>query len=127
MQQVIGNILSNAIKFTPPGKQVDLRLQRSDGKIRIAVRDEGEGIDPTFLPHVFERLRQGDGATKRTGLGLGLAIARHIIELHQGNITAESAGIGKGATFTITLPVVTKDTSPTQAPLQQTSSTVAQE
>ena len=127
LQQVIGNILSNAIKFTPPGKQVDLRLQRSDGKIRIAVRDEGEGIDPTFLPHVFERLRQGDGATKRTGLGLGLAIARHIIELHQGNITAESAGIGKGATFTITLPVVTKDTSPTQAPLQQTSSTVAQE
>ena len=127
LQQVIGNILSNAIKFTPPGKQVDLRLQRSDAKIRIAVRDEGEGIDPTFLPHVFERLRQGDGATKRTGLGLGLAIARHIIELHQGNITAESAGIGKGATFTITLPVVTKDTSPTQAPLQQTSSTVAQE
>ena len=127
LQQVIGNILSNAIKFTPPGKQVDLRLQRSDAKIRIAVRDEGEGIDPTFLPHVFERLRQGDGATKRTGLGLGLAIARHIIELHQGNITAESAGIGKGSTFTITLPVVTKDTSPPQAPLQQTSSTVAQE
>jgi signal transduction histidine kinase len=74
--------------------------------MRIRVRDEGEGIDPQFLPHVFERLRQADGATKRAGLGLGLAIARHIVELHHGEITAESEGPGKGATFTVTLPVI---------------------
>ena len=103
---MILNILSNAIKFTPAGKHVDLQLDRDDGNMRIRVRDEGEGIDPQFLPHVFERLRQADGATKRAGLGLGLAIARHIVELHHGEITAESEGPGKGATFTVTLPVI---------------------
>src|SRR5438105_2829766 len=106
LHQVILNILSNAIKFTPAGKQVDLQLVRDDEKMRIQVKDQGEGIDPQFLPHVFERLRQGDGATKRAGLGLGLAIARHIIELHHGEIIAESEGRGKGATFTVTLPVI---------------------
>src|SRR5205814_1700569 len=106
LQQVIGNILSNAIKFTPPGKLVDLRLDRGDGHLKIRIRDEGEGIDPQFLPHVFERLRQGEGATKRSGLGLGLAIARHIVDLHHGDITAESEGVGKGATFIVTLPVL---------------------
>lgn len=106
LQQVIGNILANAIKFTPPGKQVDLQLNGGDGKIRISIRDEGEGIDPTFLPHVFERLQQAEGATKRSGLGLGLAIARHIVDLHDGEIIAESDGVGKGATFTVTLPVI---------------------
>jgi PAS domain S-box-containing protein len=110
LQQVIGNILSNAIKFTPPGKQVDLQLDRLDSRIRIRIRDEGEGIDPAFLPHVFERLRQGEGATKRAGLGLGLAIARHIIDLHRGDIAAESDGIGKGSTFTITLPLISVPT-----------------
>jgi len=123
LQQVIGNILSNAIKFTPPGKQVDLQLHRVDGKVRIRVRDEGEGIDPSFLPHVFERLRQGDGATKRTGLGLGLAIARHIVDLHRGDITAESDGIGKGATFTVTLPLVAQESS--QSLPQKTSGAMA--
>ena len=106
LHQVILNILSNAIKFTPAGKQVDLQLVRDDEKMRIQVKDQGEGIDPQFLPHVFERLRQGEGATKRAGLGLGLAIARHIIELHHGEIIAESEGRGKGATFTVTLPVI---------------------
>ncbi len=105
MQQVIGNILSNAIKFTPPGKQVDLHVEQADSKLKISVRDQGEGIDPSFLPHVFERLRQAEGASKRSGLGLGLAIARHIVELHHGEITAASDGIGKGATFTVTLPI----------------------
>ena len=105
LQQVIGNILSNAIKFTPAGKQVDLSLRRSDGTMKISVTDEGEGIDPSFLPHVFERLRQADNSAKRAGLGLGLAIARHIIDLHQGHITAESEGLGKGARFTISIPV----------------------
>jgi len=106
LQQVIGNILANAIKFTPAGKRVDLRLERSDGKLNIRIHDEGEGIDPLFLPHVFERLRQGEAGTKRSGLGLGLAIARHIVDLHHGDITAESDGIGKGSTFTVTLPAV---------------------
>ena len=106
LHQVILNILSNAIKFTPAGKQVDLQLDCDDGKMRIRVRDEGEGIDPQFLPHVFERLRQADGATKRAGLGLGLAIAHHIVELHHGEITAESEGPGKGSTFTVTLPLI---------------------
>jgi PAS domain S-box-containing protein len=105
LQQVIGNILSNAIKFTPAGKQVDLRLQRVEHKLQISVHDEGEGIEPSFLPHVFERLRQADGSAKRSGLGLGLAIARHIIDLHNGDIRAESDGLGKGARFTVTLPV----------------------
>ncbi|HEX7680957.1 MAG TPA: ATP-binding protein [Thermoanaerobaculia bacterium] len=106
LQQVIGNILSNAIKFTPPGKQVDLRLDRVDHMLQISVLDEGEGIEPSFLPHVFERLRQADASSKRSGLGLGLAIARHIIDLHHGEIHAESEGLGKGARFTVTLPVI---------------------
>ena len=105
LQQVIGNILSNAIKFTPPGRGIDLRLDRIDQKMRIRVRDEGEGIDPQFLPHVFERLRQADSSGSRSGLGLGLAIARHIVDLHGGEITAESEGLGKGAQFTVTLPM----------------------
>jgi signal transduction histidine kinase len=111
LQQVIGNVLSNAIKFTPPGKQVDLKLMQEDGKLRISVRDQGEGIEPSFLPYVFERLRQGDSPTKRAGLGLGLAIARHIIELHHGEITAQSDGPGKGATFIVTLPLIPRPSS----------------
>lgn len=105
IQQVIQNLLSNAIKFTPAGKHVDLRLDRHDGTLRIRVRDEGEGIEPSFLPYVFDRLRQAEGSNKRSGLGLGLAIARHIIELHHGEITAASEGPGHGASFTVTLPV----------------------
>ncbi|HXG57706.1 MAG TPA: ATP-binding protein [Thermoanaerobaculia bacterium] len=112
MQQVIGNILSNAIKFTPSGKNVELRLEKSDSHLRIRVTDEGEGIDRAFLPYVFDRLRQGENATKRTGLGLGLAIARHIVELHNGQITAESEGPGQGSTFTVTLPLVDGVRSP---------------
>jgi PAS domain S-box-containing protein len=106
MQQVIGNLLSNAIKFTPPGKHVGLRVGRIDGQLRIRVTDEGEGIDPSFLPYVFDRLRQADASNKRSGLGLGLAIARHIVELHHGEISAESEGLGRGAQFTVTLPVL---------------------
>jgi PAS domain S-box-containing protein len=109
IQQVIQNLLSNAIKFTPAGKHVDLRLDRTDGKLRIRVQDEGEGIEPSFLPYVFDRLRQAEGSNKRSGLGLGLAIARHIIELHHGEITAASEGAGRGAAFTVTLPVRAED------------------
>jgi len=109
IQQVIQNLLSNAIKFTPAGKHVDLRLDRTDGTMRIRVADEGEGIEPSFLPYVFDRLRQGEGSNKRSGLGLGLAIARHIVELHHGQITAASEGLGHGAAFTVTLPVRSDD------------------
>ena len=105
MQQVIGNILSNAIKFTPAGKQVALELTRVDHKLKVSVTDQGEGIEEAFLPHVFERLRQADGPSNRAGLGLGLAIARHIVELHHGEITAESQGPGQGSRFTVTLPM----------------------
>jgi PAS domain S-box-containing protein len=106
MQQVVNNILSNAIKFSPAGKSVELQLERSGSDLRLSVTDHGEGIDPVFLPHVFERLRQGEGATKRSGLGLGLAIARHIVELHHGQIRADSEGKGRGARFTVTLPTL---------------------
>jgi PAS domain S-box-containing protein len=112
LQQVIGNILSNAIKFTPPGKQVDLQLHRVNGSVQIRIHDEGDGIEPAFLPHVFERLRQADSSAKRSGLGLGLAIARHIIDLHNGDITAESEGLGKGATFTVSLPLISQQELP---------------
>src|SRR4051794_17646254 len=115
MQQVIGNILSNAIKFTPAGKQIDLRLERVDSKMQISVTDQGEGIDPSFLPHVFERLRQDDKGN-RSGLGLGLAIARHIVELHNGEISAESEGRGKGARFIVKLPLLRASSDrPTEA------------
>jgi PAS domain S-box-containing protein len=106
MQQVISNLLANAIKFTPGGGHVDLRIDRANGSLRISVEDEGEGIEANFLPYVFDRLRQAESSQKRSGLGLGLAIARHIVELHHGEITAESAGLGKGARFTVTLPVL---------------------
>jgi len=108
LQQAIGNLLTNAVKFTPIGGNVGLRLTRANSQIEIAVSDDGQGISPDFLPHVFDRFRQ-QGETsdrKHGGLGLGLAIVRHIVELHGGSVRAESAGEGKGATFTITLPAV---------------------
>jgi signal transduction histidine kinase len=107
MQQVIWNLLSNAIKFTPEGGTVSLTARRSGGKIVIAVRDTGVGIDPAFLPFVFDRFRQQDPATTRKhgGLGLGLSIVRHLVELHGGEITASSEGAGRGATFVVTVPV----------------------
>jgi PAS domain S-box-containing protein len=107
IQQVINNVLSNAIKFSASGNSVELQLERSNSHLQLSVTDHGEGIEPGFLPHVFERLRQGEGATKRSGLGLGLAIARHIVDLHHGDIRADSEGKGRGATFTVTLPALT--------------------
>ena len=111
--QVIWNLLSNAIKFTPAGGRVVVSVQRSDMTVDLVVRDSGVGIAPEFLPHVFDRFRQGEAGTQRThgGLGLGLAIVRHLVELHGGTVKAESAGQGSGATFRITLPVRTP-TSP---------------
>jgi PAS domain S-box-containing protein len=107
LQQVIWNLLSNAIKFTPRGGRVQLRLERVNSHIEIGVSDTGAGIAPEFLPHVFDRFRQADMGTTRHhgGLGLGLAIVRHLVELHGGTVRAESEGPGRGATFTVLLPV----------------------
>jgi PAS domain S-box-containing protein len=107
LQQVIWNLLSNAIKFTPKGGRVQVRLERVNLHIEIGVRDSGAGIAPEFLPYVFDRFRQADQRTTRQhgGLGLGLAIVRHLVELHGGTVRAESPGQGQGATFTVLLPV----------------------
>jgi PAS domain S-box-containing protein len=108
LQQVVWNLLSNAIKFTPRGGRVQVRMERVDSHLEIVVADSGQGIVPEFLPHVFDRFRQADQATTRQhgGMGLGLAIVRHLVELHGGTATAASPGAGQGATFTIVLPVV---------------------
>ncbi|HEX8072730.1 MAG TPA: hybrid sensor histidine kinase/response regulator [Pyrinomonadaceae bacterium] len=107
LQQVVWNLLSNAIKFTPKGGAVGVRVERHGSDVRVRVSDTGQGIAPEFLPHVFERFRQQDGSTTREhgGLGLGLAIVRHLVEQHGGRISAESAGEQRGSTFTISLPV----------------------
>jgi PAS domain S-box-containing protein len=107
LQQVVWNLLSNAIKFTPQGGRVEVRLERVDPHIRITVNDTGKGISPGFLPYVFERFHQSDTSSARRhgGLGLGLALAKYLIELHGGTIEAASAGEGQGSTFKVTLPV----------------------
>jgi PAS domain S-box-containing protein len=107
LQQVVWNLLSNAIKFTPRGGRVQIKLERVNSHIEIAVSDSGTGIAPEFLPYVFDRFRQADQRTTRRhgGLGLGLAIVRHIVELHGGSVRAESPGEGQGSIFTVLLPV----------------------
>lgn len=107
MQQVMWNLLSNAIKFTEPGGAVSVALRRDDEQVRISVSDTGIGISPAFLPHVFDRFRQADTSTTRQhgGLGLGLSIARQLVELNGGVLSVDSPGEGKGATFTILMPV----------------------
>ncbi|MBW4620411.1 MAG: PAS domain-containing protein [Cyanosarcina radialis HA8281-LM2] len=124
LQQILGNLLTNAIKFTPEGGRVEVRLERVEGEgergregeeravisanrsvARISVSDTGQGIKPEFLPRIFDRYSQENGIKKHQGLGLGLAIARSLVELHQGQISAFSAGEGRGATFTILLPI----------------------
>ena len=116
LQQVVGNLLSNAVKFTPKGRAVDVRLEETGGIARITVRDEGRGIDPSFLPHIFEAFRQAEDVKSRRhgGLGLGLAIARHLVEIHGGTIRGESAGIGHGTTMTVELPLTVRP--PASAP-----------
>jgi PAS domain S-box-containing protein len=107
LQQVIWNVLSNAAKFTPTGGKVQIAVGQNNGHVEIEVKDTGPGIDPAFLPHVFERFRQADGTTTRThgGLGLGLAIVRHLVEIHGGTIGVENRVDGPGAVFTIRLPL----------------------
>ena len=106
LQQVVWNLLSNAIKFSPPGGLVEMKVAGVDGGVEIMVRDHGFGIAAAFLPFAFDRFRQADAGPRREhgGLGLGLAIARHLVELHGGTITAESAGLGHGSTFRVILP-----------------------
>ena len=106
LQQIVCNLLSNAIKFTPTDGQVEVCLARRNGEIEISVGDNGQGIKPEFLPHVFDRFRQEDGSISRRhgGLGLGLAIVRHLVELHAGTVEAHSDGEGKGARFVVRLP-----------------------
>jgi signal transduction histidine kinase/ActR/RegA family two-component response regulator len=107
LEQVIWNLLANAIKFTPEGGRVELLIARADDQIEIRVVDTGQGISADFLPRVFDRFRQAEAATTRrfSGLGLGLALVRQIVELHGGTVEAASAGVGLGATFTVRLPV----------------------
>jgi PAS domain S-box-containing protein len=110
LQQVVGNLLSNAVKFTPAGGSVDVRVEVSEDDVVITVADTGEGIEPDFLPFVFDRFRQADGRTTRAhgGLGLGLAIVRNLVELHDGAVSVASEGPGRGATFTVNLPVASE-------------------
>jgi signal transduction histidine kinase len=115
LQQVIWNLLTNAVKFTPDRGRVEIQLQQIGSQALIQVRDTGKGISPDFLPYVFEYFRQADATTTRTfgGLGLGLAIVRHLVELHGGTVQVDSPGEGQGATFTVRLPLI-KDKSSTQ-------------
>jgi PAS domain S-box-containing protein len=107
LQQVVWNLLANAIKFTPRGGRVQICSQRVNSHLEIVVSDTGQGISPDFLPHVFDRFRQADQKTSRQhgGMGLGLAIVRHLVEMHGGTVRANSEGEGKGATFTVMLPI----------------------
>jgi signal transduction histidine kinase/ActR/RegA family two-component response regulator len=108
LQQAVWNLLSNAVKFTREGGNIEARLGRAEGQIEITVSDTGIGIEPKFLPHVFDRFRQADASSTREygGLGIGLAIVRHIIEMHGGSVSASSPGKGQGAAFNIRLPLI---------------------
>jgi len=114
LQQIIWNLLSNAIKFTPRGEEIEIRLDQVGSQLRLIVSDKGEGIETEFLPHVFDRFRQADSSASRKfgGLGLGLAIVRHLAEAHGGTVQAESEGLGHGAVFTVTLPCAATLTGP---------------
>lgn len=111
LQQVIWNLVSNAVKFTPRGGRVDVRARRIGGEVEIVVDDTGLGITPDVLPYIFDRFRQADSSSTRQhrGLGVGLALVKHLVELHGGHITARSAGAGQGATFAVTLPLAQGD------------------
>jgi PAS domain S-box-containing protein len=116
LQQVVWNLLSNAIKFTPSRGRIDLRLERAGTHARLRVRDTGRGISRELLPHIFDRFRQDDGTRRHGGLGLGLAIVRHIVELHEGRVWAESDGEGRGATLVVELPLPVDDVRPASKP-----------
>jgi PAS domain S-box-containing protein len=108
LQQVVWNLLSNAVKFTEAGGAIRLQITRDEGRVRLSVRDTGQGISPEFLPYVFDRFRQADSSASRRhgGLGLGLALVRQIVELHGGSVSVESGGVRKGSTFSVSLPAM---------------------
>src|SRR6185503_13631273 len=114
LHQIIWNLLSNAVKFTPHGGKICVRVEQAGADARVTVKDTGQGIEPEFLPRVFDRFLQADSSTTRSfgGLGLGLAIVRHLVELHGGTVAAQSDGVGKGATFTATFPLLADRTAP---------------
>jgi PAS domain S-box-containing protein len=118
LQQVFWNLLTNAVKFTPRGGRVQVLLERVNSHLELSVTDTGDGIAPEFLPHVFERFRQADGSTTRRhgGLGLGLAIVKQLVELHGGSIRAKSPGVERGATFTVSLPLLAVHKDPEPSP-----------
>ena len=114
LQQIIWNLLSNAVKFTPHDGRINVRVERDGPNVKVTVHDTGQGIDPEFLPRVFDRFRQADSSTTRSfgGLGLGLAIVRHLVELHGGTVSADSDGVGQGATFSASFPLLTDRAQP---------------
>src|SRR5215211_6988022 len=118
LHQIVWNSLSNAVKFTPQGGQITIRLEQDGTHAKFTVKDTGQGIDPEFLPRVFDRFRQADSSTTRSfgGLGLGLAIVRHLVELHGGTVSAQSDGVNKGATFTATFPLLADRAEPVTIP-----------
>jgi signal transduction histidine kinase/CheY-like chemotaxis protein len=117
LQQVLWNLLSNAVKFTPQGGRVGLQVIQQDSQVRVNITDTGSGISPEFLPHVFDRFRQGDNhkGTASAGLGLGLAVVRELVQAHGGTIAAESPGDGRGSTFTVLLPLNVRATTRSEA------------
>lgn len=117
LQQIIWNLLSNSIKFSPPWSTVQVSVRPKPGMLEIEVSDQGQGVDADFLPHLFKRFRQADGEQSRRhdGLGLGLSIVKHLVELHGGTISASSAGIGKGLSILVTLPIVDEIVTPRSA------------
>jgi signal transduction histidine kinase/ActR/RegA family two-component response regulator len=127
LHQIVRNLVSNAIKFTPDQGQVAVALTRTAATVQLTVRDTGVGIAPEFRPHVFERFRQADSSTTRThsGVGLGLSIARHLVELHDGRIDAQSEGTGKGAMFIVELPAAAPVAIPAPAPALPTGARFA--
>lgn len=127
LQQIVWNLLMNAVKFTPNGGQIRLELERTGSHVRIVVCDTGQGIAPEMLPYIFERFRQADSSSTRAhgGLGLGLALVKHLAELHGGTVVAESAGANQGATFTVTLPVALSDALIESTPRTQASAVAA--
>jgi len=128
LQQVVWNLLSNAVKFTPSEGAVTLSIERRGSGVRLLVSDTGAGIAPEHLPFVFERFRQVDSSTTRKygGLGLGLAIVRHLVELHGGSVSARSDGVGQGATFTVELPVRALDSQPPEVRLLDSAEAMPQ-
>lgn len=114
LRQIFANLLSNAVKFTPSGGQISVQLDQVDSAAQIDIRDTVQGIRPDFLPHIFERFRQADPSRERAygGLGLGLAIVRHLVEMHRGIVRADSRGVGQGATFTVILPLLSVPLEP---------------